>query len=177
MARSREELTEGEWAVLALLAEQPAHGFAVARAMEPEGDVGRVWSIRRPLVYRAIDVLTTMGLVQPIATVASQSGPQRTLLEVTSTGRDALEGWLDAPVRHVRDGRSLLLLKLLFINRASTDPLPLLDAQRDRFAHLVSQLQRAYSASEGFDRVLALWRLENAESALRFVELLLRNGV
>jgi hypothetical protein len=41
MARGREELTAGEWAVLALVNEQPTHGFALARAMAPDGDVGR----------------------------------------------------------------------------------------------------------------------------------------
>ena len=44
MPRARDELTAGEWAVLALLAEGPTHGFAMARAMEPEGEVGRIWS-------------------------------------------------------------------------------------------------------------------------------------
>jgi len=41
MPRARDELTVGEWAVLALLGEQPAHGFALARAMAPDGEVGR----------------------------------------------------------------------------------------------------------------------------------------
>jgi len=50
MPRPRDELTAGEWAVLALLAEAPTHGFAIAKAMAPEGEVGKVWSVRRPLV-------------------------------------------------------------------------------------------------------------------------------
>ena len=40
--------------MLALVCEQPVHGFAVARAMAPGGDVGRVWAMRRPLVYRTL---------------------------------------------------------------------------------------------------------------------------
>ena len=35
------DLSPAEWASLALLAEQPAHGFAVARELAPEGEVGR----------------------------------------------------------------------------------------------------------------------------------------
>ena len=85
MPRPRDELTAGEWAVLALLAEAPTHGFAIAKAMAPEGEVGKIWSVRRPLVYRAVETLTTMGLVRPAGTVASRSGPQRTVLETTPT--------------------------------------------------------------------------------------------
>jgi hypothetical protein len=35
MPRPRDELTAGEWAVLAVLAESSTHGFAIARAMAP----------------------------------------------------------------------------------------------------------------------------------------------
>jgi hypothetical protein len=38
-----------EWMVLGLLAEQPSHGFALARLLAPGGEVGRVWAASRPL--------------------------------------------------------------------------------------------------------------------------------
>ena len=61
MARTRsEELSPGEWAVLALLNERPTHGFALARALAPGGEIGRVWSFRRPLVYRALETLQSL---------------------------------------------------------------------------------------------------------------------
>src|SRR5215470_5417958 len=102
MPRPRDELTAGEWAVLALLTEAPNHGFAIARAMAPEGDVGRIWSVRRPLVYRAVENLTTIGLVRPAGKVPSRSGPQRTVLEATPNGKRAVTRWLREPVAHVR---------------------------------------------------------------------------
>ena len=86
MARSRDDLGAGEWAVLALLAEQPTHGFAVARAMSADGEIGKVWTVRRPLVYRAIDLLTEAGFAQPVGTVPSSTGPRRTLVEPTRGG-------------------------------------------------------------------------------------------
>jgi DNA-binding PadR family transcriptional regulator len=177
MPSPREELTAGEWAVLALLAEAPAHGFAVARAMAPEGDVGKVWSVRRPLVYRAIESLTARGLVRQAGTVASRSGPQRTLLEATPVGKRALARWLREPTPHVRDARSLLMLKLLFTTRRGADIEPLLQAQRARFAGLADGLARAAEDAEGFDRVLLLWRIETTSAALRFVEALLAEPV
>src|SRR5262249_50427505 len=101
MPRSRDDLGAGEWAVLALLAEQSTHGFAVARAMSPEGEIGKVWTVRRPLVYRAIEVLTEAGFVRPAGTEPSHSGPQRILVEATPAGREALASWLAEPVDHV----------------------------------------------------------------------------
>lgn len=170
MPRSRDELTAGEWAVLALLAEQPAHGFALARAMAPDGEVGQVWSVRRPLVYRAIETLVARDLARAAGTVPSTSGPQRTVLEATANGKRAVTRWLRQPVEHVRDARSLLMLKLLFLARRKADPAPLLVAQRARFAELVDGLATAAEQAEGFDRTLLLWRQESTTAALRFVE-------
>ena len=103
MRRRPEQLTTGEWAVLALVEEGPTHGFAVARSMAPDGAVGQVWSMRRPLVYRTLDVLEGRELTQTVGTEASTAGPQRTLVEVTAEGRKKVADWLIEPVAHVRD--------------------------------------------------------------------------
>ena len=171
--RSPDELTSGEWAVLGLLGEEPSHGFAIARALAPEGEVGKIWSLRRPLVYRAVETLTGMGHVRPAATVPSRSGPRRTVLEATPQGKRALARWLREPVAHVRDARSLLMLKLLFLTRAGADLQPLLTAQRAHFAGLADALSAAVDEADGFDRVLLLWRLESTAAATRFVETML----
>jgi DNA-binding PadR family transcriptional regulator len=169
----RDELTAREWAVLALVAEEPTHGFAIARAMAPGGEVGKVWSVRRPLVYRAVEALTAMQLIRAAGTEPGSAGPQRTVLEATPEGEQALAQWLREPVAHVRDARSLLLLKLLFLTRRNHDPEPLLTAQRATFAELAEGLTGAARQADGFDRALALWRLENTAAALRFVEAML----
>jgi DNA-binding PadR family transcriptional regulator len=176
MPRARDELTAGEWAVLALLAEGPSHGFALARALRPDGEVGRIWTVRRPLVYRAIEALTGLGFVRHAGTVASPTGPQRTIREATPNGKRAVTRWLKTPVAHVRDARSLLMLKLLFLARRNADPAPLLGAQRDRFAALAGGLATAADEAEGFDRALALWRLETTTAALRFVDAMLADA-
>jgi DNA-binding PadR family transcriptional regulator len=173
MPRPRNQLTAGEWAILALLDEAPAHGFALSRAMAPGGDVGRVWDMRRPLVYRALETLQRLELVRPVATLPSDSGPQRTILKPTSEGRRLLGEWLTLPVEHVRDARSLLMLKLLFLNRRNADPGPLLRAQRDLFAGLAQRLQTAADAAEGFERGLLLWRLHSTTAAVQFTETML----
>jgi PadR family transcriptional regulator AphA len=175
MPRAREELTAGEWAVLALLSEGPAHGFALARAMAPDGEVGQVWAVRRPLVYRALETLAERRLIKPAGTVPSQSGPQRTILRMTPAGRRAVTDWLGQPVDHVRDARSLLMLKLLFLTRREADPTPLLTAQRAQFSAQAEQLQAALDETDGFDRTLLLWRLHTTAAATQFTEAMLNH--
>ena len=170
MPRSRDGLGAGDWAVLALLAEQPTHGFAVARAMSPEGEIGRVWTMRRPLVYRGIELLIKAGFACPAGTEPSTTGPRRTLVEATPAGRRALRSWLGEPVEHVRDARSLLMLKLLFLARRDADPAPLLTAQREHFETLARRLAAAADEAGGFDQVLLRWRLESTTAAVRFID-------
>jgi DNA-binding PadR family transcriptional regulator len=173
MPRSRDTLSAGEWAVLALLSEQPTHGFAVARAMAPDGEVGQVWALRRPLVYRALEALQLSRLLVPVGKEPSPSGPRRTVLKVTPEGEAAVKRWLSEPVSHVRDARSLLMLKLLFLTRRQADLEPLLSAQRDQFSRRAALLSAAADRAEGFDRALLLWRLESTTAAIHFTETML----
>jgi hypothetical protein len=88
-------------------------------------------------------------------------------------GRRALAGWLAEPVEHVRDARSLLMLKLLFLARGNGDPAPLLTAQRERFENLAGRLTVAVDDADGFDQVLLRWRMESTTAAIRFIDGLL----
>src|ERR1700742_2864778 len=106
MRRRSDQLTTGEWAVLSLVDEGPTHGFAVARALAPGGDVGRVWAIRRPLVYRTLEQLEGRELIRVAGTEPSTTGPPRTLLETTAEGSRMVAEWLREPVEHLRDARS-----------------------------------------------------------------------
>jgi DNA-binding PadR family transcriptional regulator len=177
MPRGRDEFSAGEWAVLALLSEGPAHGFALARAMAPGGEVGQVWAMRRPLVYRALETLEQGEMIRPAGTMPSQTGPQRTILEVTPAGARAVTEWLSQPVSHVRDARSLLMLKLLFLSRREADLAPLLTAQRAQFAARAEALAAALEETSGFDRTLLLWRMHNTTAAVYFIETLLAEHV
>jgi len=174
MRRRPERLTTGEWAVLSLVDEGPTHGFAVARAMAPGGEVGRVWAMRRPLVYRTLEQLEARGLTRVAGTEPSESGPPRTLVEATPEGEEQVAEWLREPVEHLRDARSELMLKLLFLDRRAADPSPLLAAQREWLVAREEELRAVVDASQGFTRTLALWRAENATAAIRFVDALVR---
>jgi PadR family transcriptional regulator AphA len=128
-----DELLLNEWACLGMLGERAAHGFALAARLTPQGDVGRVWSLSRPLTYRALDQLQSRGLVEAVGTEPGRAGGPRTILGITPGGREALHRWLVAPVDHLRDVRAELLLKLVLAELNGIDARPLVVAQRAAF--------------------------------------------
>ena len=158
-----------EWLVLAILSQQPAHGFAVAQLTAPDGDLGRVWQIPKAVVYRAIGRLLDAGLIAPESTERG-AGPQRTVYTATPTGGEAAERWLRTPVEHVRDVRSHLLLKLALLDRAGVDPGDLLDAQRAVLEPIAAAIEARHAASVGFDATLLAWRGATAVAALDFID-------
>src|SRR5215470_8429361 len=91
-------LSLAEWTVLALISEAPTHGFAIYRLTAPDGELGRIWHMPRPVIYRAIGRLGEAGLVAP-QTVESGRGPQRTIYAATPAGRKVTVDWLDTPVQ------------------------------------------------------------------------------
>jgi PadR family transcriptional regulator AphA len=166
------ELSPGEWAVLGLLAEAPAHGFAISKALASGGEIGAIWALPRPLVYRALGMLKDRGLVCPVVTEAGQ-GPNRTILAATQAGLDELDRWLEEPVVHVRDARSLLLLKLVYAERSGRDTRRLLEAQRDLLRPIVEAHRRRIAESDGWHHTIELWRSECMDAVLVFTEKLL----
>lgn len=164
------ELSAATWAVLGVLAEGPTHGFAVAQLLGAGGPLGRVWSVPRPLVYRELNRLVQLGLAVERATERSEQGPARTIVAITPAGRRAARRWLARPVDHVREVRSALLLKLALLDRAGTDPRPLLEAQRQRLQPQLAGLEKLCDRAEGFDLVLAQWRLASSRATLQFLD-------
>lgn len=167
MTRTRSDaLLLGEWACLGVVYRQPAHGFAVAAMLRPDTYLGRVWSLSRPLTYRALEQLQARGLVEAVAEEPGIAGGPRTLLAPTPAGRAALQNWLATPVEHLRDLRSELLLKLVVATYCDIDVSAMLTAQRRRVSHLVEVLSVPVDC---FDPV-ALWRYEAATAASRFLD-------
>jgi PadR family transcriptional regulator AphA len=166
---SERSLAPGEWAVLALVSEQPTHGWALAVQLGPAGELGSVWSLGRPLVYRSIDILAERGLIEPAASEPGVRGPNRTIYRTTCAGATALVQWLNEPVEHVRDVRSLLLLKLIFAERTGIDPTPMLEAQHAAVRDAVATLEQRMRSSSGSEAILLRFRLESTKAVRRFV--------
>ena len=129
-AADESSLSLAEWLVLCLVCEQPRHGFALATLLGYEGDMGQVWRVPKPVIYRALQRLEMLGPVRTTEQQASGQGPVRSLVNATPAGRKATSAWLTRPAPHNRDVRSELLVKLALLDRAGADPRLLLLAQR-----------------------------------------------
>lgn len=160
---------------LGALAHERSHGFAIAKRLAPEGDLGRVWSLSRPLTYRALDTLMGQGMVRAVASARSQSGPSRVVLGLTAKGRRSLDAWLREPVTHLRDIRSELLVKLVLCERLGVDTRALVAAELAIFeplhARLVERLQQERIDGAGDQAIdpVSIWRRENSGAAIRFL--------
>ena len=166
MARSPNAvLSLTEWVVLALVAEAPTHGFAIAKELKAESDLGRVMTVHRSLVYRALDRLADAGLIEPVTTEPGDGGPQRTVNRATRRGRAAVARWLDSPVEHVRDLRIEFLVKLRLNERQGRSLDALVMAQRAALAPAFDGLTTAPA-----DDVVDRWRHRNALGARQFLD-------
>lgn len=159
-------LSVTEYAVLGVLAEEQSHGFAIARELDTTGEVGRVFTVRRPLVYRALDRMVEIGYAEPVSTEKGE-GPRRVIHRITTTGRRRLRRWLAEPVDHVRELRIEFLLKLALLRRAGDPSLDLIRAQRQALAPTLRALE---GTGIDPDDHVELWRRHNAEAADAYLE-------
>jgi DNA-binding PadR family transcriptional regulator len=168
------ELTASELTVLALTAEKPIHGWALAVKLAKGGEIGSVWSIGRPLVYHSLERLEQEKLIKAVGLERGDRGPHRVVYGATPKGKAAVRAWLGRPVEHVRDIRSLFLLKVVLSQRAGIDVEPLLVAQRavlvPFIAWLEAQLDDVDPIGSPGEATVLYFRLETAKTIVRFID-------
>ena len=168
-ARESHDLLLGEWACLGLLYKKPSHGFAIAARLKPGSDIGRIWSLTRPLTYRALEQLQIHGYIEESGEEAGLAGGNRTLLTITKPGRAIFRTWINTPVVHLRDMRSELLLKLILADECGINLTEMLKTQRKNIKILQRNIESSLENSNKNDAVL-VWRREIAEATLRFID-------
>lgn len=164
----RPDLLLGEWACLGVLASGPAHGYAVARRFGKDGDLGRVWTMSRPMVYRCLDVLQERGLAVPVSP-GTDDARGKTSLRTSPSGSRALDTWLEEPVASLRDVRTTLLIKLLLLEELQHDASLLLHAQEAMAKARGAELEAEIRAS-GVPDPVAIWRAESAAALQRTLQ-------
>jgi DNA-binding PadR family transcriptional regulator len=166
-------LSLAEWLVLCLVREQPTYGLVIAQLLDHDGSLGRIWSVPKASVYRALQRLELLGLIRTAGKQrASQGGPTRSLVKATPAGRSAAEAWLSTPVEHARDVRCELMAKLALLDRSAADARVLIQAQIVWLLPVAAALDDRLRAATGFERTLALWRHEAMMATMGFLEAL-----
>jgi PadR family transcriptional regulator AphA len=154
----------GEYAVLGLLAEQPRHGYALARQFAPGAELRQVVRLEMSQLYAILKKLELLGLI----TAAGASGAEadeppseaplpatlrygeglgerrgRRVYAPTPAGRAQVDAWLAEPVARPRDLRLTFLLKLFFaLRRSRDDAIALLDRQEQALTTFHQALAR-----------------------------------
>jgi DNA-binding PadR family transcriptional regulator len=125
------------YALLALLAEGFSHGYELKQAFERL--FGPVWPpINIGQIYTTLGRLERDGLVRSRS--VEQSGrPDKRVYELTDEGRTELASWLSAPVAGVRL-KDEFFMKLALASASGTDPIQLLDRQRDQYLQSLRDL-------------------------------------
>ena len=115
--------------------------WALAAKLARGGEIGTIWAISRPIVYHGLDRLERAGLIRATGLERGGRGPHRVVYAATPEGREELAAWLLPRSQHVRDIRSLFLLKVVLSERAGIDVEPLLVAQRTALLPLLGWLE------------------------------------
>jgi DNA-binding PadR family transcriptional regulator len=125
-------------AVLALLADKPAHGYELKSSFEQA--VGDQWGgLNIGHLYQILDRLSRDGLIeserqpQPVK-------PDRVVHHLTAAGRTELERWLSEPSTRQRGYRDDFFLKLMAAAQAN-DQQALDGVLRRQRAHLLRELR------------------------------------
>jgi molybdopterin-binding protein len=162
---SADRLSLAESVCLTLITQGVSHGWALGTMLAPDGEVGRIWTLSRPLTYRAIDGLVEKKLITRRGQAAGR-GRDRVILAATAAGRRLAARWLDTPVEHLRDVRTELLVKLFLRQRIGMDNQQLLAAQQETFDPTIDVL----TSCAADDDLVDLWRRESARAVRRFLE-------
>ena len=140
------------------------HGWSIVKALAPDGEIGRVWSLSRPLTYRALAALADAELIEPRGSEPGD-GPPRTIWRATREG----------PARVARLASAARCATPATCAPSSCSrsrwarPRPSSPAPSSRRSRRSSpDLQRSADADP--TDVVARWRLESAEATRRFLE-------
>jgi DNA-binding PadR family transcriptional regulator len=157
-------------ALLALLADGPAHGYELKHTLEH-----RLGALLPPLnagqIYTTLGRLERDGLVE--GTEVPEDARNKRVYKLTERGRDALADWVDEPVPgpHVRDE---FFMKLVLVGLGSVrDATSLIERQRREYLQALRDLEQ--HAGERADGIAAELLVEGAalhlEANLRWLDL------
>jgi PadR family transcriptional regulator AphA len=90
MDRGDRLVSASDFAVLALVAEAPTHGWAIATQLARGGELGAISSVGRPVVYHSLARLEAERLIVTVGIERGSRGPHRVNYDATEAGRAAV---------------------------------------------------------------------------------------
>lgn len=135
------------FAILGLLAQYPRHGYDLRAAFSAVVGGDQNWDVKPAQIYTTLNRLEEAGLVVK-GDVQQEGGPQKTIYNITDSGRAALMDWLESGItpEHQRDEFFVKLMTALV--SGAVDPIRLIQTQR---AHLFQDLHDATALRDQYD--------------------------
>lgn len=136
-------------ALLALLADEPAHGYELKKRVDEQ--LSPLWSLREAQIYNNLRILEREGLIRLEEQVAQAGLPDRKVFNVTEVGTVALDEWTSSPVQSSRQLKDDFYLKLTVLAGVLDQPDRLADLLwQQRTVHLqnLRDLERALVEAE-----------------------------
>ncbi|RMG62819.1 MAG: PadR family transcriptional regulator [Chloroflexi bacterium] len=157
--------------VLGLLAEAPAHGYALFARIRD--DLTGVWQVGMNRLYALLDAMERDGLINGRAEQAGNR-PERRVFRITAKGRRRFEAWLHAPSRSMQDMRVEFPPKLYFaLRRGPQDVAALVQVQRiacrDELERLIARLRNA-PPDGGYHALVYDFRIRQVRAILDWLD-------
>jgi DNA-binding PadR family transcriptional regulator len=165
---AKRPLLPGEYAVLALLALRPMHGYEMTSFIEDEG-LSDVCPVEQSTLYTYLRNVEARGLVAWTEERVGQR-PPRKIFALTPAGRDLIHAWLRRPVGRMREVRLELLLKLFFLARLDPEANRRLLADQVAACQLYLQDLDAGSPRGGFHLLVLQSKRSAAEGTLAWLQ-------
>ncbi len=171
-SNGRAERGAVQYAVLALLAQRPRHGYDLRDAFEAA--LGGNWPLNSGQIYSSLERLCRDRLVVE-AGVERGGGPDKRLWALTEAGRGEVEAWLAAPVPRDYRLRDELYLKLMLaIVTGAARPWRALQAQRRELLRELHDLTARRNAADPRRQLAQILLLDSAimhtEAELRWLD-------
>ena len=162
--------TPVRWALLALLAQRPGHGYDLKQRFERS--VGGVWPLNIGQVYDALRRLERDGLIRP----SGEGTGERKPFAATAAGSAAAESWLAEPVDASAPARDELAIRVLVAHATGiTDVAAMIQGEREGAMRRLQQLARrkgdAIARKDGAETALLDLLMLRVEAESRWLDL------
>ena len=170
--------------ILALLDEEPLHGYELHHRISQMPGISKIWNIKQALFYSKLEKLEAGGFIEQAHLQTEECAPARVVFQLTSQGKGSLLDWISTPVRKARDIRQDFLGKLIIARRFGQEQaLELIQKQRQIcqgwYDHLVSDLPAVNSQAMD-DLIVHSYRLYRDRATLHWLDYLegqIRNNI
>jgi DNA-binding PadR family transcriptional regulator len=165
-----------EYVILALLDEEPLHGYELHHRLNDMPGISRIWSIKQALFYSKLERLEKDGFIEQVQLEPDAGAASRVVFGLTAQGKESILGWISTPVRKARDIRQVFLGKLIVARRyGQKQALDLIQKQRQVcqgwYDHLVSDLPEV-NAQHMDELIVHTYRLYRDRSTLHWLDYL-----